>query len=98
MSTTPRNMDRERWEQVDGLYHPPMGRPPAERAAFLDASCPDPDLRREVESLLSFEAADGSMFDHPAWEKRLAPGERLGPYEILAQAGAGGMGVVWKAR
>ncbi|MFO0797561.1 MAG: SUMF1/EgtB/PvdO family nonheme iron enzyme [Gemmataceae bacterium] len=38
----------------------------AGRAAFLDANCPDPDVRRRVDELLAAHAAAGSFLDHPA--------------------------------
>jgi hypothetical protein len=46
-------MDRERWQQIERLYHAAWAQPTDERARFLEGACPDALVRREVESLIA---------------------------------------------
>jgi serine/threonine-protein kinase len=47
-----RSPDAHRWERVQELLGEALERPVEERAAFLDASCDDDQIRAEVESLI----------------------------------------------
>jgi serine/threonine protein kinase/WD40 repeat protein len=78
---------------------------PQEQAAFLDRACAgDPDLRKNVESLLSAydagqfleapAAAPAATVDEPIHE---GPGTIIGPYKLLEQIGEGGFGIVFMA-
>ena len=95
----------ERWENVRRLFHDALERPPGEeRARFLDSACgDDPELRVEVESLLTSHDRAGSFLESSilgaeAGTAVLAAGTRLGPYEITDLIGVGGMGEIYRAR
>jgi serine/threonine protein kinase len=93
----------ERWQQVKEVLATALEKTPLERAAYLDRTCTDPSLRREVESfILAHEQGDTGFLNRAAPELRrgdfLKSGARLGSYEILARIGAGGMGEVYRAR
>ena len=54
------------------LFHEALARPPAERAAFLDAACAgQSELRAAVEALLAAHAASASLLDRPAADPNL---------------------------
>ena len=86
-------MDPEHWRRVEGLFHGALEHEGPARAVFLDGACTDPDLRREVETLLAHSA--GCVLDRPA--DSLVAGSQLGPYRVEGPIGSGGMGTVYKA-
>jgi len=95
-------MNRDGMRRVLELCERALARPAAEREGYLDQACAgDAELRAAVNALLAEQAGLGSFLDRPAWAAEppcLAAGSRLGPYEIVAPIGAGGMGEVYKAR
>ena len=99
-------MRADEWQRINDLFHAALERDPGERAAFLAQACAaDEGLRLEVESLLASHDPSDSFIESLAPDlaagllaeshARLATGQSVGNYRVMALLGAGGMGEVY---
>lgn len=85
-------------EKLEALFDRAADLPASEHRAFVAAECPDnPALARELERLLAALDMDSILSPRDVGPG-LAPGTRLGAYELLERIGQGGMGEVYAAR
>ena len=94
-------MKPERWDQIRKVLDAALDLAPEARLHYVAQACAgDPDLSREVTSLLAAHNKAGESFlEKPALQTMMiSSGTKLGTYEVIGMLGAGGMGEVYRAQ
>jgi serine/threonine protein kinase len=96
----------DRWKLIQDIFERAIALPGCERSEYLAHACgDDEDLRAEVASLLANDVDDtetlqsilAADLDGLAESDPSATGMRVGPYRLVRELEAGGMGVVYLA-
>src|SRR5687768_17266222 len=98
----------ERWAEVQAVLDAALDSDPSGWAALLDQRCTDPELRRDVESLLRHHSRARRFLSSPPAGTAAAvldearasaglEGTRIGAYRIVRQVGQGGTARVYLA-
>jgi serine/threonine protein kinase/Tol biopolymer transport system component len=101
-------LNAEQWKEIERLYHASIELEPARRAQFLANACPHDEIRRKVELLLAHRDDPASFINRPGLEVAAEMithnesdslvGRTIDQYQVLDLIGAGGMGLVYRAR
>jgi serine/threonine protein kinase len=102
-------VDAERWKQAKAIVLALLELESRARGERLAELCDgDPELRREVQSLLDAGDEAAGFLSSPAFfdtvtlstgemAEALPVGSKIGPYQVVREIGSGGMGVVYLA-
>jgi serine/threonine-protein kinase len=98
-------MNPERLREIDRVFQSAVDLPPGRRKEFLDEACAnDPELRGEVESLITSHEASGDFIEGSAADVAATlmhgeslRGRRIAQFEVGELLGRGGMGDVYTA-
>lgn len=97
-------MDSNQWAAIESLFKQALDLPTAKRSAFLKQACEgNQQLYDEVVSLLEADSQPHDLLDGQAinaidFDEILSfKKQKIGPYEIVREIGAGGMGTVYLA-